>query len=84
MRCRSLHRINLDSAGKTYIELVCDLDDHPGILGFHYDKLIELEWRDPLVPSGVPVTRKNPKKAGGVMLPQPSFSSETSEFEVLK
>lgn len=44
------------------IELACDLDEHENILGFHYDKLRQIEWRHPLEPMGVPATRTTPPR----------------------
>jgi hypothetical protein len=56
-RCRA-HKEDPD----TGFELNCDLEDHDMLLTFHFDNLAfgGVEWRDPLVPSSVPLTRKPP------------------------
>jgi hypothetical protein len=56
-RCREFY-----NSRDSDLTLVCDLDEHDGILPFHYDKLNEIEWRHPLVPAGVPATRTTPPK----------------------
>lgn len=59
-RCRVTRVIRVTK--KDSVELACDLDDHDGILDFHFDKFHDIEWRKPLVPVGVPATRTSPPR----------------------
>lgn len=57
MRCRAHYEDQ-----ETDFELNCDLDeDHEMILGFHHDKLKNMDWRIPdLAPKAVPYTPTGP------------------------
>lgn len=59
-RCKATKKFKISTKGQEF-ELSCDLDDnHMNILGFHYDKFNDVEWRNPLQPVGVPSTRTSP------------------------
>jgi hypothetical protein len=53
-------------------ELNCDLEEHQAALGFHYDKLKDMEWRDNHTPVSVPVSPGKPLSTVKEAKPLPS------------